>query len=193
MNDTNDYDLANLKQSYISWAKNQVDNGSSHVNPEELKIITDSIKDIAEAEKYCYEAKYYKSVVKAMEEGSEDSEYSYYRPSYRMGYRPGIYDAMYRGPMPTNDTTAPYFNNEWRMDEDADQYLHGKAYSNYRKALRHYTETHSDHDKEIMNANANSHMSGALSTIREIWAEADPVLRQKMKTSIANLMGEMNS
>ena len=187
-------DLENLKRSYISWAMNQVANGCDKVHPEELKIITDSIKDIAEAEKCCYEAEYYKSIVTAMEEPrEEDAVRAYYRPSIGNPSYSSRYNSYTVPTQYSNDITSPYMENSWRMDEDPEQYIHGKSYANYKRARRHYTETHSDHDKDVMNANANSHMANVLSTIREMWVDADPTLRTRMKTDLTNLMAEMNS
>lgn len=43
-----------------------------------------------------------------------------------------------------------------------------------------------------MKEHANHHILEAVSTLREIWSEADPDLRQKMKADLGKLMGEMN-
>ena len=44
----------------------------SHVNAGELGEFVDMIKDLAEAEKYCYEAWYYYAITEAMEVSDDD-------------------------------------------------------------------------------------------------------------------------
>lgn len=189
-------DLCYIEDAYISWAKAQIANGPDHVKTEELDSIADAIKDISEAKKYCCEAKYYEAVVEAMDESEDELEY--YRPSYRMGYRP----PMYYG----NATTAPYMNNAWRMDNDIpddmmstrgrqydpDGEHYGRVYSDWKRAKRNYTTTHSEADREMMESEGMKHIVNAVSSLREMWADADPQLRQRMKTDLANLMTEMN-
>lgn len=55
----------------------------------------DMVKDLAEAEKECWEAEYYKSVTEAMENPSGYTQMPEYRDS-RMGYRSGYRDSMGR-------------------------------------------------------------------------------------------------
>ena len=54
------------------------------------------------------------------------------------------------------------------------------------------TETKSPEKKREMEEHAEHHMNEAVATFKEIWREADPELRQKMKTDLTKLMGEMN-
>lgn len=69
---------------------------------------------------------------------------------------------------------------------------HGRSFDQYREARRHYSESHQKKDKDDMDAYANEHMAGTVSTLREIWKDADPELRNRMKADLTNLMGEMN-
>lgn len=196
-------DLCYIEDAYISWAKAQIAGGSNHVKTEELDSIADAIKDISEAKKYCCEAKYYEAVVEAMEE-SEDERESY-QPPYRMGYRPPMYYGNMNG-VYSNATTAPYMNNAWRIDNDIpddmmstrgrqydpDGEHYGRVYSDWKRAKRNYTATHSESDREMMESEGMKHIVNAVSSLREMWADADPQLRQRMKTDLANLMTEMN-
>ena len=74
--------------------------------------------------------------------------------------------------------------------EDSERY--GREFGRYRQARRHYTETNSPEKKREMEEHAEHHMNEAIATFKEIWREADPELRQKMKTDLTKLMGEMN-
>lgn len=67
------------------------------------------------------------------------------------------------------------------MDHD-DRY--GRAYKEFRKARRHYTETKSMSDKQEMDEHANEHLADTMQSIREIWESADPTLRKKMKADL---------
>lgn len=196
-------DLCYIEDAYISWAKNQIANGSNRLKREELDSIADAIKDISEAKKHCCEAQYYEAVVKAMEESEDEREY--YQPGYRMGYRP----PMYYGSLNTaysNDTTAPFMNNAWRMqndisddtsgkrngmsDPDAERY--GRVYSDWKRAKRNYTATHNETDRAEMEVEGMKHLVNVIASLREMWEDADPQLRQRMKTDLTTLMAEMN-
>ena len=73
----------------------------------------------------------------------------------------------------------------WGDDED-DYY--GKSFNRFRKAKRHYTKTHSEEDKQRMRDASNEHMVETMATIREMWDDADPDLRARMKTDLTNLV-----
>ena len=63
--------------------------------------------------------------------------------------------------------------------------------SEYETARRHYHETKSIDDKRVMDDRANEHVQKAMRDIRDIWTEADPTMRQKIKNSVNTLMNEM--
>lgn len=56
--------------------------GVEGVNTNELGMLVDMVKDLAEAEKSCYEADYYRSVSEAMENGGQLG----YSNNYENGY-----------------------------------------------------------------------------------------------------------
>lgn len=61
----------------------------------------------------------------------------------------------------------------------------------YETARRHYHETKSIDDKRVMEDRANEHVQKAMHDIRDIWTEADPTMKQKIKNSVNTLMNEM--
>lgn len=73
-------DLAEMKERLISCVKSELEKGVENVNAVELGEVVDMIKDLAQCEKYCWEAEYYRTVVEAMED-EEEPEYE-----SRMGY-----------------------------------------------------------------------------------------------------------
>lgn len=161
--------LCDMKSELIWAAKEQMAQGLDCCDAQEMGEVVDMIKDIYEAEKDCAKAKYYKSVVKAMD-GRSRSE--------RLGYIPMI-----------------------DLDEDYDEYSrmphrnwdekYGRVFNEYRDARKHYTETHSSSDKSSMEGKAREHVDSVISSIKEIWNDADPVLRQQMKAQLTTLVNEM--
>ena len=83
--------------------------GADRMNIQEVGMLTDAVKDLAEAEKSCWEAEYYMTVTEAMENDSMgydggtgmqgNSQGSGYRRGYdngRRGYRGQSRDSMGR-------------------------------------------------------------------------------------------------
>jgi len=180
--------LMSVKDSLISSLETAVVGNLEKVNPTDLAVITDAIKDLAEAEMYCYQAKYYEAVAEAMEEseGEDHEEPMYYRPNRRMGY---------------DSTVGPYLTNRWRLDDtnyddnhisqDRDASKYGRAFSEYRKAKRNYTETKSEESRTDMNSMAMRHLNNAISSIREMWDGADESLKVTIKNDIVKMVNEM--
>lgn len=182
-------DICEMKHQILRFVAGEISNGFSN-NPQEVHILgeyVDMIKDLAEAEKECQEACYYESVVTAMDE---------YGDNPRMGYDRKRNSRGEYAPMEGNQRLG--FTPDWRMpdedwmrpgEEDADYY--GRPFKQFRKAKRHYTQTHSEKDREKMKEHANEHMMASMATIREIYDNADPELKKRMKADLTKLAGEM--
>lgn len=76
-------------------------------------------------------------------------------------------------------------------DEDRDP-RYGKAYNEYKTARRHYSESKSANDKQMMEEKGMRHMNETIGTFREMWKDADPNMRKKMKSDLSTLVNEMN-
>lgn len=70
---------------------------------------------------------------------------------------------------------------------------YGYPYENYMNARRHYTETKDPSHKEMMDSMAMEHISDSMGTIRDIWKNADPTLKKRMKADLTTLVGEMKT
>ena len=57
---------------------------------------------------------------------------------------------------------------------------------------RYYTDTKSPSQKDEMDANANEYVGETISSIRDIWRDADPEMRKKLKAEFVKLVNEMN-
>ena len=190
-------DICSLKHNLLHYVMGETEKGleADPAKVHVLKEYIEMIKCLAETEKECQEADYYESVVAAM----EDSERMGYNPnrnrrgeysdgrgrssdgdySSRRGYSP---DKMYsRMMMPGDD---PDF---WGDDD----FRHGESFNRFRRAKRHYTRTHSEEDKQRMKDASNEHMMETMATIREMWDDADPDLRTRMKADLTNLVSNL--
>ena len=86
--------IKDLKDELLMQAEQDMhDNGSVD------HMMIDDIKDLAEAEKACWEAEYYRSVTEAMEDGQMgyDDGMGYPRGRGRSGYNQGGYESGGRG------------------------------------------------------------------------------------------------
>lgn len=79
-----------------------------------------------------------------------------------------------------------------RQYERPEDSRYGRAYNDYRKAKKFYTQTNSPQEKENMKTHAHEHLADTLNSAREIWKDADPELKKRMKTDFTALIGEMN-
>lgn len=203
-------DICSLKHHMLHYVMGETEKGFEPT-PEKVHVLkeyVEMIKCLAETEKECQEADYYEAVVQAMEEtGIMESERMGYNPNRnrmgqysdgragnrnggrmssdsgssdsgsnsRRGYSP---DRMYSRMIPGDD------RDEWGDDDPR----HSEAFNRFRKAKRYYTKSHSEEDKQRMKDASNEHMMETMATIREMWDDADPDLRTRMKADLTNLV-----
>lgn len=167
--DKNLTDVCSILEDLVCCAKKQVSYGVENMNTDEFNAIMDGVKDMAET-------KYYLLVAQAMEDKEDDR---YYTPHIRGNYRMGYNDIMHQEPYIDGYLHDPNF--ESRMMDD-------KPYDRYKMAKRHYTETHDSSDKSKMDAYAKEHLTETMATMKDIWSDASPELRQKMKMDLKSLV-----
>ena len=179
--------LCEMKEKLVEFVESHISGeGLSMLDTRELGEAIDMIKDLADAEKNCWEACYYKSVVEAMDEYSENP---------RMGYNPNR-NAM--GQYSDGRGRAGYVPGDMytrMMDDDMDEKSrrYARTYDGFRKAKRHYTQSHSEEDKKQMNDHAVAHMNDAMETMKDIWETADPNLRRKMKEDLTKFANDLSA
>lgn len=71
-------DICELKRQLTNTVCHVTSAGLDSVDTNEAGAVIDMIKDLAEAEKYCLESKYYETVIEAMEEGQKEPRYKPY-------------------------------------------------------------------------------------------------------------------
>ena len=169
------YKICDMKDKLVNAMASQLYSSMDEVDTAEAGQVIDMIKDLAQTEAYCRKAEYYKTVVEAMK-----NEDDYSRRDNRKWYTPTIMD----------DDMRTRMSREYDPDEYDEHY--GRPYNEFRKARKHYTETHSERDKVEMKEHANQHIMNSINSIREIWDASDPDVKQQIRTDLANMISAMN-
>lgn len=183
-------DICSIKDELISMLRSS---DLKAVDTQEAGEIVDMIKDLAETDYYC-------TVTEAMKRADQDEYDRYgYNPSRssstgrymsRPGYRPMVDQEPYVREYLENPNTRVNWNAMGYTPSDTNRY--GAHYDNYRMERRYYTQSHDDEAKKRMNEHANKHLIETIGTLREIWDDADPEMKRRMKNDLQNLMSEMN-
>lgn len=194
--------------------KNAANHGLDSLDTHEAGEVADIIKDLSEAKKNFTEAEknewescYYAGIVKAMkdaeERGNEEDRYGYIpREMTHMGKQGMQRDRIkrwVRDPDTFEDemyeragyTPGRKMSRDDRSSDNSSDERYGKPYRDYIDSRRHYTETKSQTDKDMMEMHANEHLMDVMNTIREIYKGADPDQRKRMKSDLTKLVGEM--
>lgn len=168
-------DLCSIKATLVDSVKEQLSHGIECVDAHEMGEVVDMIKDIYEAENYCMQSKYYKSIVEAMTDGSYGYNPNRYASSgryasaghgSRYGYMPYLEGEDYNMQQYlTGDPTEFADQMKLRfgyMDQNEPKMMnkpvstYGAAYDSWSDARKHYTKTGSSEDKERMEENGRA-------------------------------------
>ena len=68
---------------------------------------------------------------------------------------------------------------------------YGEAYDGWENARRHFTETHDTKSKEEMEKYTKEHMHRAVDSMLKMYKEAEPELKDQMRSEVEKLMGQM--
>ena len=180
------YDICEMRKKLIEWTKEAMSGSPNSVDTQELGEVIDMIKDIYQLEYYCAKTKYYESVTEAMDEYGDTDH-------FKMG-RSGMMRVL-----------PEYDHRDQRFDPDeydiygrmgySGRVPHsnmGRNWDRYLDARRHYNATKSDSDRMEMSTSAKMHIGETIATLRDMWHDADPDLREKMKKDFSALLQEMN-
>lgn len=194
--------------------KSATNQGLNNLDTHEAGQVADIIKDLSEAkknltdaEKNEWESCYYASIVKAMkdadERGDEEDRYGYIpREASRMGKQGMQRDRIkrwVRDPDTFEDemydragyTPGRKMSRDDRSSDNSSDERYGKPYREYIDSRRHYSESKSQADKDMMEMYANEHLMDVMGSVREIYKTADPDMRKRMKSDLTKLVGEM--
>lgn len=67
----------------------------------------------------------------------------------------------------------------------------GETYDRYRDNRRHYTDTKDSESKKKMDESMKEYMDDAMDSMKEMWKDADPQLKQSMKTELTKLVQQL--
>lgn len=156
--------------------------GLAPVDAKELGEAVDMLKDLAEAKYYC-------SVVAAMEAEHEPMGYNSRR------YASGRYAPKGRGTMgyePTWDggeAVMGYDGGEGRTSrQNGPQGRYGMAYDRYQSARMGYQAAKTAPNKRMMDEAATDHLQEVMDSVTEIWADADAGQRVQMKNALVGFV-----
>lgn len=205
--------ICELEKKLLCTAEAVCAGGLENVDTCEFGQLIDMIKDLADAKKNCWKGAYYKCLAEEKHEEKEkmeSGEMPWYMRLFAGGpagydnwrYSSGRFAPTGRGhyagytpdPMGRATTTTDFNWGNDRMGM-GDGMMHRSGYmvpyDKYQDARRHYTETRSPEDKSKMDGFAMEHMTDTIETVKDIWQDADPSLRKKMKADLSALIGEM--
>lgn len=67
----------------------------------------------------------------------------------------------------------------------------GETYDRYRDNRRHYHETKDADSKRQMDDSMKEYMEDTMDSMKEIWKDADPTLRQTMKADLTKMIQQL--
>lgn len=200
--------ICDVKDTILSDLKQELACGINDKNVQQIGLVVDMIKDLVHAEKNCAEALYYMSVVKAMDEDSDESSdrYGYDRYRYASGRFAPKGKGHYSGYHPTSKI-PPYIHDmsqiyedgmiekmgydDGRMNRSQSGSRYGYNYDKYDEARQHFNETKDQRYKDEMSQEAMQHVRGFKESVKDMWTSSDPDLRQKLKSEMQAMISEL--
>ena len=162
--------------------------GLAPVNARELGEAVDMLKDLAEAKYYC-------SIVTAMEAEGGGGSMGYNNRRYASGrFAPAGRGTMgYDGTMGYEGGSYGY---EGQMGYQGDSGRqggsnYGMGYQRYQQARMGYTQSKTAPNKRAMDDAANEHLQDVMDSVRDIWRDADAGQRVQMKNALVGFVNEL--
>lgn len=210
-------EIKELKKRLTTWLREEIDSGKDCVRNCDIDTLANAVHHLAETERNCYEAMYYKTVTEQMENAEESLRMGASRgrdsmgryTSNRSGYYPDdqmMYTNAYiHDPNQFIDDMMPMgyrdgrngssMNNTSGNNSKSSSYGYrpsmNSEWDQYRMAKRHYTETGDSKSRSEMNTHGMKHFKEAVGTFKDIWEDADPSLKMEMKRDLQTLIADM--
>lgn len=166
--------------------------GLAPVNARELGEAVDMLKDLAEAKYYC-------SIVTAMEAEGNGGSMGYNNRRYASGrFAPAGRGTMgYDGGMGYEGGSYGYdgqMNGQMGYQGDSGRQggsNYGMGYQRYQQARMGYTQSKTAPNKRAMDDAANEHLQDVMDSVRDIWRDADAGQRVQMKNALVGFVNEL--
>lgn len=169
--------MSRIEDDLLMMLEKQAERGLESVDAAEMGEVVDMLKDMGEAKYYC-------SIVLAMQEDDE-----------AMGYNPRRYSdgryapkgrGSYYGYEPSEMT------GRLMEHEPADRTMgYERSREEYRNAKMGYEQSRTVDNRRAMESAADQHVEDMKDSMREIWRDADMRQRQKMKASLQAFINEI--
>lgn len=132
-----------------------------------------------------------------MEDGMD--EYGMYddMPYPMTGYRMGYTDGNRSGNMGNSSSSGSYSGNYGGGNSRSgyegmrQPSRYGESYDRYSDRRRHYHESKDAESKKQMDDSMKEYMEDVSENLREMWKDADPTLRQTMKTDLTKMVQQL--
>lgn len=208
-------EIKDMKKRLSTWLREEIDGGKDNVRNCDIDTLANAIHHLAETERNCYEALYYKTVTEQMENAEESLRMGASRSRDSMGRYTSNHGGMRRySTYPNNqmDYVDAYIHdpNQFIDDMMPMGYRDGNGgqgnmrssgnnghrpmqteWDQYRMAKRHYTENGDSESRKEMSNHAMKHFKDSIGTFKDIWEDADPTLKMEMKKDLQNLVADM--
>lgn len=174
-------ELGDIKKQLMSALKSQMGN-LDNLDTKEAGEVVDMIKDLAEAEAYCWKSTYYETVIKAMEESEKEPHYGESRMGYdNWRYSDGRYAPTGHGHMSgyIRDLNDTHPHETWTKPMMDDRYGYPHTAQTGNRVSR-YGHT-GDMDMQIHEV---------VGSVKDMYKEATPEHRKELKEKMMKLMDE---
>jgi len=163
--------------------KSYIDNGVGNADVIQVKETADAIKDLAETKYYC-------TVTEAMEKGEE---YPYDKYGYSQPHYPGGTEGrITSNNMGYNGWDTDTGRHDYRVYKPMiDQEPYVKEYLDWRDAKRHYNESHTAKDKEVLDEKMRKHFNNFIATAKEMYNDSDITSKQEIKTDLLAMVNSL--
>lgn len=178
-----------LLEKFVCFLECEVDRTSVRgLETMEAGAVVDMIKDLAAAEKNCYEAEYYSTLNHTMHEASEA-----HADMTERGKECTHVNVWVKDPDKYEDDMRARmgYTDKRMMSMHPSHARYGKAYSDFVDSKHSYSETHSGADKDAMEMHANEYMTDMMTSVKDVYKNVDPDLRKKMKADITKFASEL--
>lgn len=192
--------ICEMKDKLVSYAMEECCRDKSAIDTDELGKVVDMIKDLADAEKNLEEAAFKKEELQMARQGQKMGYDNWRTSSGRFadkgtgtyyGYSPfEPYDPDIRKMMgyPGDGASTGRGGSSGQRGSNGSSgssSRYGYPYENYQNARM-------GHDQAGMDKYAKEHAAGVVESMRDIWQNADPQLREKLKQDMSVLAEEMD-
>lgn len=196
--------MGGIEEKLLTMLETECMKGLENADAKEMGEVVDMLKDLGEAKYYC-------SIVMAMEEegegpmGYNSRRYANgrYAPKGRgsMGYEPMMmdepmgYGTAYDGYQGRSNGSMGYTDGNGQggsqNGSQARSMGYGTAYDRYQQARMGYQQRKTAENRRGMDEAANEHVREFTDTMTEMWQEADQSQRNQMRNALVKFVNDL--